>query len=296
MTLGQYAPWFFGSGDGEPFSYRAWKWLWQKRSSVGWTGDLLERIESTDWDLLIVLDACRYDTLAQVADTVVVERAVSPVSATYQFLEVADQRGTFEDAVYVSANPQTRKLAPVPEEQHVDISDSKWDDFLQTVPPAPVYRAAFQHIDDDTPVVAHTLQPHYPHICSLEGDVVPVPGGLHPKYLEFFDGDPLQIQAILAAGKVDFVRARRSYRAATKFAWDIARAAAARAIAEGYTVCITADHGELFGEWGFVEHPVDVAIHELVGVPWVTIHPRTDPSPDTERSVSERLASLGYIE
>jgi hypothetical protein len=295
-TLGRYAPWFHRSSAGEPFSYRAWKWLVQKRSTVGWSSDLFDRIERTPWDLLVVLDACRYDTLSNVADCAVVERAVSPVSATPDFLRRSAERDLLGDATYVSANPQTRKYDPVPNGELVDVSESEWDEYLATVPPGAVYEEALSRLDSGRPVVAHTLQPHFPHICRVGEDVVPVPGGYHPEQIDRgFEGD-LKMQQALASGVEDMETVVRSYTVATEFAWAQALGAVVEALDRGATVCITSDHGELFGEWGLVEHPVGVSVKRLVEVPWVRFEPRPEDGREAASSVSDRLASLGYVE
>jgi hypothetical protein len=294
--LGRYAPWFHRSSAKEPFSYRAWKWLAQKRSSVGWSSDLFARIERTDWDLLVVLDACRFDTLSEVADCAVVDCAVSPVSATPDFLQGAAQRDLFGDATYVSANPQTRKYDPVPSGELVDVSERGWDDYLATVPPDVVYDEALDHLENGSSVVAHTLQPHFPHICQVGDSVVPVPGGYHPEQIDREIEGQLKMQRALASGTGSLDAASRSYDVATQFAWDRALGATVEALEGGYTVCITSDHGELFGEWGLVEHPVGVRVKRLVEVPWVTFEPREDRGGSEAPSVSERLSALGYVE
>jgi len=295
-TLGRYAPWFHTTSAGEPFTYRAWKWLIQQRSSVGWSGDLFERIERTQWDLLIILDACRYDTLSRVAGCAVVDRAVSPVSATPDFLAGCAERDIFGDADYVSANPQTSKRNPVPEGTLVDVSEEGWDEYLATVPPDAVYEVALERLETDQRVVAHTLQPHAPHICQVGDSVVPVPGGLHPEGVDTNIEDELKMQGVLASGREDLDRARRSYTVATRFAWDRALAATVEALERGHTVCITADHGELFGEWGLTEHPVGVAVKRLIEVPWVVFEPPREVGQGEAPSVSERLESLGYVQ
>jgi hypothetical protein len=294
--LGRYAPWFHFSSVGEPFAYRAWKWLVQQRSSLGWSGDLFERIEQTPWDLLVILDACRYDTLSDVADCAVIERAVSPVSATPQFLAASAERDLFGDAVYVSANPQTDKRNPVPGGTLVDVSESGWDEYLATVPPSAVYEEALARVGDDQRAVAHTLQPHFPHICRVGDSVVPVPGGFHPEQMDASVAKDLKMQQALTSGKTSLETARRSYAVATRFAWNSALTAVIEALERGLTVCITSDHAELFGEWGLAEHPVGVSVSELVRVPWVVFDSPKESGDDGTPSVSDRLAALGYVE
>ncbi|MDS0281742.1 hypothetical protein [Haloarcula onubensis] len=277
----------------EPFPYRAWKWLWQQAPGVR-EPDLFDRLDAVDWDVLILLDACRYDTLADITTNAVVDRARSPASATPGFLSAANEARQFEETVYVSANPQSGKRSPSPNCEHVPVYETEWDDNLATVRAEDVYDAVRDHVGGDRPVVAHTLQPHYPHVCAVDGRTVPVPGGVHPRFFadEWYHGEKLQ--AMLANGLFDTARARRSYEACVRYAWERASEFAAELADDGHRVVISADHGELFGERGLVEHPVGVAVEPVVAVPWVVFEPET--SVETPETVSDRLVALGYAE
>lgn len=296
VTLGRYAPWFHSTSAGEPLTYRAWKWLLQRRPSVRASSDLFNRIEQTPWDLLIILDACRYDILSEIADCAVIDRAVSPVSATPGFLTASAEDNLFDDAVYVSANPQTTKHNPVPHGTLIDVSESGWRDNIATVPPAAVYDAAFDYLEHNQRAVAHTLQPHFPHVCEIGSEVIAVPGGFHPNEMDVGIAGDLKMQQALASGKTSIETAARSYTIATKFAWDNAVAAAIKATGMDLTVVITADHGELFGEWGLVEHPVGVDVKRLTEVPWVVLRPTNNDSGQEKPAVADRLAALGYAD
>lgn len=288
------APWAYSRSsdpDTEPFPYRAWKRLYQSLTAHRYQPDLLDRIEQTGWDLLIILDACRYDTLVAIADCAVVDRAISPATGTRQFLTAARERGVFDGAVYVSGNPQTDRESPGDLDEYVRSFDSGWDNALGTVPPDLIYQATRERLAEDSTVVAHTIQPHYPHICAIDGQLIPVPGGIHPTELEAPQTGGLQMQALLAGGFVPVSRARRSYRAAVKTAWQLAVREAVSLQSKGYTVVITADHGELFGEHGFYEHPSGVRIKPLVSVPWVVFDGDYESGP-----AKDQLQALGYVE
>ncbi|ELZ24419.1 hypothetical protein C475_12542 [Halosimplex carlsbadense 2-9-1] len=277
----------------EPLAYRAWKRLWQAAPAVGRDPDLFERLDATDWDALVLLDACRYDTLGAVADDAVVGRARSPASATPGFLAAAEAHGVFDGATYVSGNPQSGEHSPG-DVEHVPVYEDHWDDDLATVPPDPIFEAAGSRVREGERVVAHTLQPHYPHLARTGDRTAPIPGGLHPRYFpeERLRGEKLQ--ALLANGYLDLGTARRSYERSVRFAWETAGRFAADLAADGHRVVVSADHGELFGEWGFVEHPMGVSVPPLVDVPWVVFEPRSGADP--AESVGDRLAALGYAE
>lgn len=275
----------------EPFPYRAWKWLWQKTPVVR-KPDLFDRLDCIDWDICLLLDACRYDVLQDISTNAVVDQARSPASATPEFLRKAQSAGVFENTVYVSGNPQSGKRPP--SLNHIPVYETAWDDDLATVPPGDIYDVVRDYVGGDRPVVAHTLQPHYPHICEIDGRTIPVPGGTHPRFFtdEWYHGEKLQ--AILANGLIDIDFARRSYEVSVRYAWERASEFAAELVSDGHRVVVTADHGELFGQWGLVEHPVGVSMDQLVEVPWVVFEPETGV--ETPESVSDRLVALGYAE
>lgn len=297
--FGRFAPWFWSESDGdlEPLAYRAWKYLWQRFPGAT-RPDLFKRIRDTDWDLLIILDACRYDTLADIAEGAVVKRAVSPVSSTPEFLSAVAETELFDDTVYVSANPQTDERRPSNSlVRHIPLYNEGWDDNLATVPAERVYEDATAAVRNGERTVAHTIQPHYPHVYRYDGEIRPVVGGLHPAEFDWTDKRP-KLQALLANGQFDLEDAHTSYVSAVRHAWEEAHQTATTLSDEGYRVVVTADHGELFGEWGFVEHPVGVQLKRVIEVPWIEYSPRverTDGS-NVEHDVQSRLQSLGYVE
>ncbi|MFB6152174.1 MAG: hypothetical protein ABEJ40_10245 [Haloarculaceae archaeon] len=130
-----------------------------------------------DWDVLVVLDACRADLWAEVvgsdSDFPVGATRISPGGTSTEWLDaVFGERDPAELAGvgYVTANPYS--------ESHVDASALAhceevwryaWDDDLGTVPPRPVTDAAIRawRARDLDRLVVHYMQPHFP---SLAGD------------------------------------------------------------------------------------------------------------------------------
>lgn len=283
------APWFHRTkdGDSEGIMYRAWKRVWQQLPDFC-EPTLFEQVERSNWDLLILLDAARYDTLRSVADAVV-SKKISPASSTPEFLEAATETRLFSGAHYVSANPQVERRDTGA--KRTEYLDDEWNDDLETIPPESVYRRAVELVQEGESVVAHTVQPHYPHIHRIDGDMEPVSGGLHPAETDIDLHDV--VQGYLTNGNYDLEDALRSYEICTRFAWEEARRTAQRLRRKGFTIAITADHGEAFGEFGFVEHPVGVSIPQLRRVPWVEFTPN-ESSTDVDETVGNRLKSLGY--
>lgn len=146
---------------------------------------------AADWDYLIILDACRYDTFEQVYDeylTGSLEKRRSIGSSTPEW---AAKTFTGEhDITYFSPNPFINGLGiPINEMQWgsscdydwaaadhidtvIDLWYSSWDEELDTVTPDAVNQAVREHqaeIDATERTVIHYMQPHAPYITQGKG-------------------------------------------------------------------------------------------------------------------------------
>jgi len=142
-----------------------------------------ELIEKKDWDLLIILDACRYDYFERVYTDYLegkLVKVISPASSTYEWCKKVLEQGDFSDVIYVSANPHINSVMKVgdfdPRDKFKDIIDvwkSGWDERIQTVRPEVMTTIVSEIIRrfPDTRIIAHYLQPHFPAI-SLQ---IPLP-------------------------------------------------------------------------------------------------------------------------
>jgi len=150
-----------------------------------------QRVVESDWDYLMVLDACRYDAFEATYDRFfdgTLERRLSKASATPRWLE-----RTFSDEydlTYVSANPFINSegediggYGTYTAADHfmeiIDVWKHGWDRDLGTVPPERVTAAALETVesDRDRPVIVHYLQPHGPYLTDppvFDGDGVDI--------------------------------------------------------------------------------------------------------------------------
>lgn len=67
-------------------------------------------IEKRDWDVLIILDACRYDYFEEIYKDYLegeLKKARSPASATIAWLKEIFSEESYNDTIYISANPLT---------------------------------------------------------------------------------------------------------------------------------------------------------------------------------------------
>lgn len=251
-------------------------------------------LEEIEWDVLVVLDACRLDSLRRVARWPIRE-VESPASATPDWLDVAETNGVLAGTRIVAANPHYRTHEfDLGEREVVDLSESEWDPEVGTVPPEPVLeRADERRRATSDPVVCHLMQPHAPYLVRVDGTWV--------NYFasEYTAGwtSPRTVYAttLLASGTIDSEEARAAYEASVAAVWDAVRPYVGRWVGEGETVVVTSDHGEVFGELrnaGLYNHPSRCFLPELVTVPLMVF--------DRESSVGEpetpeqRLRRLGY--
>jgi hypothetical protein len=254
-----------------------------------WGETQRERLAETDWDVLLVLDACSASALAAVADWPV-ETVVSPASCTPQWIKALQEMELFDRHV-VAANPQYEKF-----DIEVDpYYDSHWNDRLSTVLPEPILDRITDVGDDDTDVVAHLQQPHWPYVARFDDSWRLAYPDLGP-----WGGDEqvVSTQVAMACGYIDVKQAKQAYEAAVHSVWSVLVPYVKQWADQSLTTVITADHGETFGrldELGFYEHPCRCNIPALTRVPWVQIEP-DEGGEVTDSTVQNRLNALGYVE
>ncbi|MFB6298532.1 MAG: hypothetical protein ABEH56_08445 [Salinirussus sp.] len=284
----------------EPLSYRARKWALQHLSSPLRRPDQHDRLAALDWDVLVVMDACRYDVLCRVSHWPV-ERCRSPGSATGQWLEECQKSGVLEGASVAAGNVNYVNW-DVGAAAIDHVWKEAWDDRLGNVPPEPVLDAGTEFLDaGHRPVVVHLLPPHAPYIAEIGGTWLPAfpDVDVWRRNPARDQDDKLSPQVAMASGHVDVGRAIAGYRASVASTWETVLEYVARWVSEDLTVVATADHGETFGrlrDWGLYGHPNRVHLRPLVEVPWVVFEQA--PLTGAERTAEgarEKLEALGYV-
>jgi hypothetical protein len=177
-----------------------------------------------------------------------------------------------------------------------------WDDDLGTVPAEAVTDRAVAAAREEDPdrLVAHYMQPHHPFVPDpVDGDSGMARTGTHSS-----ETSPWKL---LRSDTVTEERVWEAYLANLRYVLSAVETLVAEVAGR---VAITADHGNLFGEWGVYGHPMHTPIPALLAVPWAETTGRncgeltpttTPPEPlpvgrvyDAE-SDDDRLRSLGYL-
>jgi hypothetical protein len=260
-----------------------------------------------DWDLLVVLDACRADLY----ETVVAEgeydgleageTRISPGSSTTEWLRAVF--GTASDGVvgsigYVSGNPYTGRLLD-PERFGVleEVWRYAWDDELGTIRPRNVTDRAIavgrEH--DVDRLVVHYMQPHFPSVVD------PQDGGVS---LATFGDEQMAVWKDLRYGWRDVPSVWEHYRRNLEVVLGEVEVLLTNVDAD--RAVVTADHGNAFGEKHIYGHPSSVDLPCLREVPWcvttatdygahqpaIRENPSETETPDDP--IDDRLRSLGY--
>lgn len=267
-----------------------------------------------DWDLLVVLDACRVDALREVADEYdflgEVESIRSAGSTSIEWMALTfRERYAAEIArtAYVNGNAQFDKVfrerrtpphiaaAPFgpsmdaygvvgPEDfGHVDdVYEYGFDDDHGVVLPRTMTDRAVAVGRERSPerCIVHYMQPHAPYIGA--------------------EGQPDHIFDDLRNGSLSHEEAWEAYVETLRAVLDDVEI-----LLENYDadrVAITADHGEGFGEWTFYSHNVGCPHPAVRRVPWVettaedegTFEPSVEATTGVSADVEDQLAQLGY--
>lgn len=256
-------------------------------------------IFAEDWDNLIILDACRVDTLRKVGIEGEITTKQTRGSATHEFLEANFADRQLHNVVYISANAWYPRLKDrIHSEVHrfINLQRSEYqDEYFGIEPPDVIADEAIKAAAEypNKRLLIHFIQPHYPFIGPIGRENIPPKTQMTEA---IFDAD---------CGEATI---RKAYRENLELV--IPEVERLIENLKGKTV-VTADHGELLGERSFpvpykeFGHPTGTYVSELVNVPWVerdseerrdirSEPPVTDTTKISRNEVDERLKNLGY--
>jgi len=263
-----------------------------------------------DWDILTILDACRYDTFVDLSTLPGSLNKIESVDcSTADVLRENWNKETWHDTVYVTAMPvlyngqhdQFIGREPIHTEFHAQIDvwkDNGWNDNFRTVMPDVILKSALNAAEKypNKRFVIHFSQPHCPFI-----------GETGRKY---YSPEKRAFWRDVMDGKVETEKLRTAYRENLKAVLPAVEKLMDEI--DGKHV-VTSDHGQALGEraypipmreWG---HPPGIFMDELINIPWleyknngrrdiVAEKPLTEDKAVENKVVKDRLADLGYIQ
>ena len=263
-----------------------------------------ENVFTSDWDLCVILDACRYDLLLEVAGKYsFLSDPTSKISVDSK--TDAWTRKTFsradvshlENTTYVTANPFSRQISEPANLHSIDhVWQYGWDNDNGTVLSRIVTDRAISASRNGSQdsLLVHYLQPHIPFVPWEEN--TPLGRGNFG-----LDG---------RGTKDTWLRLRDSELTA-KEVWDGYRQNLRHVLDEvalllnnvnAKSTVITFDHGNGLGEWGIFGYPIHTPFDRIRKVPWVETKAvdqgtYTPSQYDVEKtgSVTEKLREPEYV-
>ncbi len=264
-------------------------------------------LREEDWDVLIVLDACRADTFAETCAVAEVVRAAGP--CTPAWIRAAGPLLQERGAVYFSANPvvdrEVRKCGldlPAGRQagiEMVPVWQSQWGRFtahqIPSVHPLSVNGVVAAHVQmgrlEGRPLVVHYVQPHSPYIGAVPLAFARWGGAGAPAGGEFGEAchKLRRPGRAVKRGEITWEQLRAAYRANLELVWHAARLLASQLAPR--RVIVTSDHGELLGEDGKFGHECGyTGYEELWRVPWLCL----EGSRLEQETTGQKLEALGY--
>jgi hypothetical protein len=251
---------------------------------------------SKEWDILILLDACRIDLYRESINSDS-ESIWSIGSSSEEWLDNTFGDVDTSDTVYVTGKVFSKDYLRIDDfYELIEVWRDGWDDDEGTIPPRAITDEAIRawRDTDAERMIVHYMQPHLPAI----GSDIDVGGGVTSDEV----GDGMGgVWDRMRYGDIGDESTWQAYRENLEFVWEDVELLMENV--DG-TVTISADHGNCFGEWGTYGHPTGLPWPQLRRVPWDTYQcsdqetyvpdiRATEEKPDA--SVEDRLESLGYV-
>jgi len=277
-----------------------------------------------DWDVLIILDACRHDLFAETVD---IDGELTSINSrgshSEKFCTAHFANRKHHDTVYVTANGYGAQIG---KESFHDLIFTDEDDSVSDVKvkhstitgmaPSTVVDAALNanYKYPNKRMIVHFMQPHMPYLGSKadelrrrvedEGLIV---RSRDPEKIEEYDTDEKNVvnglDGAFREGYITEPELRKIYTENLEIVLEHVKELLEEV--EGKVV-ITSDHGEHLGENGLAGHFKYKYTEELRIVPWLLIDNGSRPEITEEEpvtsatvgqdAVEKRLKNLGYKE
>lgn len=263
-------------------------------------------IYDEDWDVLVVLDACRPDLFSEVmtdydfGNNNPAETRYSVGSMTREWMQksfIPEFDEEIKQTTYVCGNPFSNKLDGTRFTDLLEVWKDGWDDELGTVPPEAVTNHAIQYSRDNDwdRMIVHYLQPHVPFRKDSAREYTKNPG----TFGEAEDGRDVWDR--FRADEMHIEQVWDWYR--DNLVWALDEVAVLLDNLDADNVVLTSDHGNAVGEWHLWGHPARMPVSAVRAVPWLettandegTRTPNLDIQDSADVNIDQRLASLGYL-
>jgi len=224
-----------------------------------------------DWDVAVILDACRYDLAASQGTEHPINlgepgKAYSAASNSADWIRRTFGRASadeLQNTAYITGNLYTNRLPDTPL-AHLDrVWKYAWDDDKGCVPPRPITDRAIAAARDEVgeKYIVHYMQPHLPPIS----DNPPY----EPKRTDPSQGSGANEQSAwdrVKHGEIEEEAVREGYNNNLSPVLD--EVSLLLENIEAFKIVITADHGNYLGKNGCWGHPSFEMASPVRHVPW----------------------------
>lgn len=261
-----------------------------------------EHVFERDWDVLVLLDACRGDLMQEVADDYPFlddsDTVMSVGSSSIQWIErtfTNEYAEELRETVYVTGNPFSKRVLSDDDLLALDeVWRYGWDSDTGTIPARNVTDraiAAGREYDSER-IIIHYMQPHFPSIPE------PLTDGMNTDTLGDGEGWDSPWHR-LRRGELDREIVWSAYRENLRYVLEDVELLLQNLDAD--RIVISADHANAAGEFGVYGHP-KAPLKTLREVPWYVTsatdtgeyEPELQPA-DERGDVEEKLGALGYL-
>lgn len=248
-----------------------------------------------EWDICCILDGCRQDTFNAVYSTGGDCESIRSVASTSQtWIPRTFNTVNTSDVAYITANPFASRLNPRDFAYfHIEeVKQTKYN--IETVPPIDladhvidVWRQKEKH--GINRIVVHFMQPH-------------VPFRAQPELFEEFHGSNTwgsRVWHYLHTKDISKSEFLNWYQ--DNLLWVINEGVGPILSNADAEVCLSSDHGNAAGEWGYYGHPRRCPISAVRTVPWHKVQAEDNrerfpeiQSVNHEINTDSQLSALGY--
>jgi len=316
MSLIKRAKRVFSEGGLNKLTYEAVYHAFERLNEVFWrlqgNHSKGESVYSKHWDVLVVIDACRYDLALELSEKNSfnwwnnIESTWSLGSSSEEWMEknfTPDYAEEMSNTAHITANVYSNfELNNSDWRILLESWKDHWDDTIGTTPADMVIKQSIQVWEDKNPdkMIVHLMQPHAPFI-SHGWSHTPISNSDITSTWGQYDTEKT-VWNQYRDGEISHDQLWTAYKDNLEYALTHIDTLLNSIDAE--TVAITADHGNALGEYGVYGHPTGIGHPNLRKVPYVTTTATKNQSIEqitenenkeiTDEIVEKRLNSLGY--
>ncbi|MFC2154733.1 hypothetical protein ACFLRC_04560 [Candidatus Altiarchaeota archaeon] len=270
----------------------------EEYNELGDGGEFVNLMEE-DWDVLILLDAARYDKFRDTYKPYLegdLQPAIAPSTCTIEWLNKVFPN-VYDNVTYISSNPYVNKgetenynagLGYIAKNHFSEIREvwlTGYDESLGSIPPDEITNAFLEEVKKkpNTRYILHYMQPHYPYIGEKHRP--PAEDRQRSKLGRFIEDElgnsifwfvariyhynrKIPEEKIVEEKGIDGLH--RAYTENLEVALE-----SISHIPEEYDgkILITADHGEFLGEYEIYRHSCSLfGVKENTEVPWMKVN------------------------